>query len=362
MATSIGLVGLPNVGKTTVFNALASAAAPAESYPFCTVEKNVAAVAVPDAMLEDLARLLGPEEVVPTTIEVIDIAGLVEGASKGEGLGNKFLEDIRSVDAVFHVVRCFGNPHVAHVAGSSDPVRDLELVDTELVLADLEVAVRRLAQERRKAKSLAGATSSEVHLYEQIKAHLARDKALATMDLSSRDWCMVQGDRFLTAKPSLVVANVDEDVDDISGEALEGLVAVSAPRPVAPFPAGLEAELAPLDAGEKEQFLQELGLEESKIPALLRAGFDLLGLITFYTMARNKLHAWRIRKGSSALEAAGRIHSDMAAGFIRADVFTARDLLAHGTVAELRSAGRLRSEGKDYKICDADVLFIHFRT
>ena len=358
MSTTIGLVGLPNAGKTTLFNALSMVGAPAENYPFCTVDKNVATVVVPDSVLNRLNNLISPEETVGAQIELVDIAGLVKGASHGEGLGNKFLEDIRSVDAIFHIVRCFHANQVAHVEGTLDPVRDLHLVDTELILADLEVVQRRREQEQRKAKGLPGATSEEVELYKKIETALSSETMLCDLNLTELEEQMVRKDRFLTMKPCLIVANTDENRESA---ALTDLENAASNRPVIPFPAQIESELAQLDESDREEFIKELGLETSRVPELIRSGFELLNLITFYTIARNKLRAWRISRGSTALEGAGNIHSDMADGFIRADVFSAPDLIELGSVAALRHTGRLRSEGRDYKISDGDVLFIHFK-
>ena len=361
VSTTIGLVGLPNAGKTTLFNALSTADAPAASYPFCTVDKNVASVLVPDPILDTLNRLLSPEEVVGAHIEIVDIAGLVKGASHGEGLGNKFLDDIRSVDAIFHVVRCFIATHVAHVEGALDPARDIGLVDTELAMADLEVAQRRLGEERRKAKGLPGATSIEVELYSKLESALSSGTMIRDLNLSDIETRNIQPDRFLTAKPHIIVANTDENGISNAANIGEELENVALNRPLILFPAQIETELAQLDETDRSEFIEELGLSRSNVPELIRSGFELLNLITFYTIARNKLRAWRISRGSTAVEGAANIHSDMADGFIRADVFTASDLIELGSVAALRDAGRLRSEGRDYKITDGDVLFIHFK-
>jgi GTP-binding protein YchF len=360
VSTSLGLVGLPNAGKTTLFNALTTAGAPAESYPFCTVEKNVAVVTVPDSRLDQLALVLRPEEVVPTTLQVIDIAGLVRGASTGEGLGNRFLDEIRGVDAILHVVRCFSSPTVARVDGSTDATSDLELVDTELVLSDLEVAQRRLDQTQKKAKAYAGGRSETVDLYDRVVRHLERGALLSSMELVTWEQEHIKDDRFLTAKPCVVIANTDERDTGDTEHLVESLRQAAGPRTVFPIAAGVEAEIGQLEPGDRIDFFRELGLGESRVPALLSLGFQLLGLITFYTVARNKLHAWRIPMGGSALQAAGLIHSDMADGFIRADVFTWEELLQFDSLSALRSAGRIRSEGKEYGIADGDVLFVHF--
>jgi len=361
VSTSIGLVGLPNVGKTTVFNALTAAGAPAHNYPFCTIHRNVAAVPVPDARLEALASLLSPEEVKPTTIEVIDIAGLVKGANTGEGLGNRFLDDIRNVDAIFHVVRCFEGLSVARAGGSSGPVADLHLVDTELMLADLEIVARKMEQLAKKAKASSGGTSRELEVFQAVIAQLQAGRAPSMAEFTSQERLMVEQERLLSLKPCVIVANGSEDIIDHQGEDLQALSTAAAPRRVVPFPGGIEADLVGMDADGRALFFREFGLGGSHVPALLREGFDLLGLIAFYTVAHNKLHAWRIRRGRTALDAAGLIHSDIAEGFIRADVCAAEDLIQHGSVAALRSVGRLRSEGRDYEIGDGDVLYVHFQ-
>ena len=361
MSTSIGLVGLPNVGKTTVFNALTAAGAAAHNYPFCTINRNVATVPVPDDRLDALAVLLTPEEVKPTTVEVIDIAGLVKGAHAGEGLGNRFLDDIRNVDAIFHVVRCFRDSNVARAGGSSSPAADLRLVDTELMLADLETAGKKVEQLAKKAKAAAGGTSRELEVFQTVVACLQAGRPVEMAGHSADERLMVEQERLLTPKPSVIVANCDEDSVDARGDDLKALLCAAAPRRVVPFPGSIEADLGAMNADERASFYREFGLGGSHVPTLLREGFDLLGLITFYTVARNKLHAWRMRKGRTALDAAGLIHSDIAEGFIRADVFTAEDLMQHGSVATLRSVGRLRSEGRDYKVCDGDVLYVHFQ-
>ncbi|MBN1424819.1 redox-regulated ATPase YchF [Candidatus Fermentibacteria bacterium] len=361
MSTSLGLVGLPNAGKTTVFNAITAAGAPALNYPFCTIQRNVAVVPVPEPRLDLLASCLAPDEVKPATIEVIDIAGLVKGAHAGEGLGNRFLDDIRTVDAVLHVVRCFRQPTVVRAGGSADPVADLQLVDTELMLADLEVVQRRLDQHTKKAKAMGGVSSTVVDLFSRIASCLTAGRRISVDELSDEQLSYLEQEPLLTTKPCIVVANCDEDAVDVAAHELQALVREALPRQVIPFPGAVEADLSSIDEAEREEFYHELGLEHSRVPELLRAGFELLGLITFFTVARNKLHAWRIRRGRTALDAAALIHSDIAAGFVRADVFTAHDLVSHGSIGALRSAGKLRSEGREYEVRDGDVLYVHFQ-
>lgn len=361
MPISLGLVGLPNAGKTTVFNAITAAGAPALNYPFCTIQRNVAVVAVPEPRLGVLEACLAPEEVKPATLEVIDIAGLVKGAHAGEGLGNRFLEDIRGVDAILHVVRCFRHPAVARAGGSAGPVLDLQLVDTELMLADLEVVQRRLDQHTKKAKALAGGISPEAELFARIASRLETGAPVPVEELTGEQRELLDQERLLTTKPCIVVANCDEGAVEGHDEDIEALARESRPRKVLRFPGAVEADLASMDAEERAAFYRELGLGRSRVPDLIRAGFELLGMLTFFTVARNKLHAWRIRRGQTALDAAALIHSDIAAGFIRADVFTADDLASQGSIGALRSAGKLRSEGRDYQVCDGDVLYVHFQ-
>lgn len=362
VATSLGLVGLPNSGKTTVFNAITGLAAPALSYPFCTIEPNVAVVPVPDPRLDALAKLLEPEEVCPATVQVVDIAGLVEGAHRGEGLGNRFLDEIRGVDAVLHVVRCFRNPTVARAGGSRDPIWDLQLVDTELMLADLEILTRRIEQVSKRARSGDSTASKELEALQWLAARLRQGVMPRVEELGSQERAVLERERFLVTKPCLVVANVDEDGLDPTQEPLRSLVEKAFPRTVFPFPAAVEADLARMEPEDREAFVRELGLGERRTAELVATGFRLLGLITFYTVARQKLHAWRMPRGSTALEAAGRIHSHMALGFVRADVCRVEDLMKHGSMAAVRHAGALRSEGKSYVVQDGDVLYIHFVT
>jgi GTP-binding protein YchF len=291
---------------------------------------------------------------------VIDIAGLVKGASLGEGLGNTFLDEIRGVDAVFHIVRCFSSPQIARVAGSTDPPGDLELVDTELILSDLEVAQRRLEHAKKRAKAVAGGRLEIQELYQRVIAHLDGGSLLSSMRLESREEAQIKEDRFLTTKPCIVVANIDETRSDTEEQLLAALTRAAEPRVVFPFAAEVEAEIAQLDPEDRTVFFRELGLGRSSVPDLLSLGFQLQGLHTFYTMARNKLHAWRIPMGGSALDAAGLIHTDMAEGFIRADVFSWTELLELGSLTALKAAGKIRSEGKEYQIADGDVLFVHF--
>lgn len=351
-------MGLPNVGKSTIFNALTAAAAEVASYPFCTIEPNVGIVPVPDERLDALARLITPQKVTPTTLEFFDIAGLVKGASKGEGLGNQFLGHIRGVDAIAHVVRCFANPDIAHPYGTIDPRRDVEVVNTELILADLEVVDRRLEKLKRLLRLGEKGAAEESRLLEGIKDALDRG-GRAEEFITGAGESLPPDLQLLTARPTFYVANVDDVAAEGKNQYVEDLQELAGDTPVVVIAGKLEAEIAQLEQGEREEFRRELGLKDSGLKQLIQVGYTILNLITFFTAVNRDLRAWTIPRGTPALQAAGKIHSDMERGFIKAEVVSFEDFFACGSEQAAREQGLLKSEGKDYLVQDGDV--IHFR-
>ncbi|MCJ7663705.1 MAG: redox-regulated ATPase YchF [Desulfobacterales bacterium] len=360
MGFRCGIVGLPNAGKSTIFNALTAAAAEVASYPFCTIEPNVGIVPVPDERLDALARLHKPKKVTPSTLEFFDIAGLVKGASKGEGLGNQFLGHIRNVDAVAHVVRCFADMDIAHTYGTIDPRRDVEIVDTELILADLEAVDRKLEKAKRLLKVGEKGAAEESHLLETIKECLERGER-AGKSITGAARPLPFDLQLLTAKPIFYVANVDDSVQAEQNQYLKGLQALAQTEgtPVVVIAGKLEAEIAQLSKEEQEEFRHELGLVDSGLKRLTQAGYDILGLVTFFTTVNQDLRAWTIPRGTPALQAAGKIHSDMERGFIKAEVVSFEDLMRCGSEHVAKEKGLLKAQGKEYVVQDGDV--IHFR-
>lgn len=361
MSLQAGIVGLPNVGKSTLFNALSAGKAEAANYPFATIDPNVGVVPVPDPRLDRLESVIETEKVVPTVVEIVDIAGLVRGASEGEGLGNQFLNHIRSVDAILHVLRCFDDPDVSHVEGSIDPLRDAGTVNLELVLADLAVCERRLDRLTRAAKTGDKSAASERDLVGRLVEALSDGVPARALELSPAEKSAMADTQLLTQKPVLYVCNTDESglggnaytraVEELAEKENAGCISICAE---------VEAEIVQLDPSERGQFLEELGSEEPGLALLTRETYRILGLETFFTVSPKEVRAWPVRHGTKAPQAAGIVHSDFERGFIRAEVCSIDDLVAYGSEAAVRAAGRMRAEGKDYVVRDGDVILFRF--
>ncbi len=357
MGFKCGIVGLPNVGKSTLFNALTQAGIEAANFPFCTIEPNTGVVAVPDARLNQLAEIVSPQKILATTMEFVDIAGLVKGASKGEGLGNQFLANIRETDAIGHVVRCFENDNIVHVSGQIDPADDIDVINTELVLADMEAADRAVQRNAKKAKGGDKDAKFELVVLEKVQAHLETGETLRSLELTKEESAAIAYINFLTIKPTMYIANVNDDGFE-NNPFLDRVreIAEKENAVVVPVCAEIEAELSELEEEDKKEFMDDLGLEEPGLNRVIRAGYELLNLQTYFTAGVKEVRAWTIPVGATAPQAAGKIHTDFEKGFIRAQTIGFDDYIEFKGESGAKDAGKMRQEGKDYIVKDGDVM------